>query len=272
MTVYFNHFSFGMSPDGNLRALYAFRELWGRVSNRSASKVLVRWFAQGQTLGGVTIDGLRAYFYTRQDELRRELGASVVGALSQLLTHVFVGSVSSDPRDEASRTGMLCVGVDIVPQVGVVQSIGAREFVNVTTIAGLEDTAACRVFYCNEPQLGVNRAKRGFVSDPHQWKHFHASGASWVESTKRAGGGQDGAYAKFNPALGYMSEEYVELERTALLDAMKSGKYSEGRITSHLCDVGHLIGASAGEEVSVVKVYMSGNTLHLRPYSDKEPS
>ena len=271
MTVYFNHFSFGTSPDSNLRALYAFRELWGQVSKRSASKVLVRWFSQGQASGAGTIDGLRTYFYARQDELRERLGASVVGALSQLLTHVFVGSVSEDPRDVASRAGTLCIGVDIRSQ-DVVQDMGACEFVNVTTIAGLEDHAACRVLYCNEPQIGINRDKKGFVSDPHKWKHFHASGASWVESTKRNGGGPDGAYAKFNPALVYLSDEYAELERTALLDAMKSGKYSEERISSHLCDVGHLIGASAGEEVSVVKVYMSGNTLHIRPYSNKEPS
>lgn len=269
MNLYFDHQSFSCSPVENLLKLLDFRRLWALTAKRADSRYMIR--SRFRSKYG-TVDDLRNYFFANIDKLKHDIGESKVGTLTQMFTHLFDGKVCrGDPLLVSSANGELCVGIEC--GMRPLRTIkGCYEAVSVTSVTHLTDDCVNRVLYCNCPDNPENQCCKGFLSVNHNMKHFGAKGKKWVQATARNGGGKDGDYAKFLPSIKFLSAEYECLLIRSLLDAFRSGCFSEQRINKYLFDSGSIIGASAGEEVSVVKIYFCQGNIHLRPYSARERS
>lgn len=150
----------------------------------------------------------------------------------------------------------------------------SRQVVKISKYAHLKDDAVCRVLYCNHPEVNDNSSNKGYVSLSRGDKHFldTNNAESWVEDTDEITKGYGKKVSKFRPGITWESEDYKKLERSALLDAMRKGKYSLERMKGHVYTHGEDVGASDGERTHKVCVDTSNRDVHLYPVPNTTPN
>lgn len=169
---------------------------------------------------------------------------------------------------DASLVLVLMKDVDkVVAKYG--QPDDYREVVNVSKIEHLQDDAACRVLYCNHPEVPENANKKGYVSRSHGNKHFLVANqtVTWKEDTDTVNSHYGKKISKFCPGIVFGKDKYNSLERAALKDAMVKGKYSLENMAGHVYTNDTEVGASYGMMTRKVYVDINANThdIHMYP-------
>ncbi len=151
---------------------------------------------------------------------------------------------------------------------------GNREVVVFSKTEHLHDDAVCRVLYCNHPKVTKNINNKGYVSQAHHNKHFLDTNNAncWVEDTDKINSGYGKKVSKFIPGITYESEDYKKLECSALLDAMRNGKYSLERTRKHIFSANQEIGASNGEMTHKICIDTCNRDVHLYPVPETTPN
>lgn len=150
-----------------------------------------------------------------------------------------------------------------------------REVVICSEVGHLQDNAVCCVLYCNHPEVPDNFKHKGYESRSHDNKHFldTKGTTSWIKDTNSVNPGYKEKVSKFCPGIVWGEDRYNAIERFALIDAMKEGKYSLENMAGHVYTNDTEIGASHGAMTR--KVYLDINArnrdVHMYPVPETTP-
>ena len=199
-------------------------------------------------------------------------------ALANELATGFVAAAEPDVCHAASCNASL-VWV-LLKEVGAVvvqyaKDGDSREVVKVSNADHLKDDAVCRVLYCNRPDVLENSANKGYVSQSHGNKHFLDTNgmASWIKDTDSVNPGYKQKVSKFCPGIVWGEDRYNAIERFALIDAMKGGKYSLENMAGHIYTHDTAIGASHGAMTRKVCLDINARNrdVHMYPVPETTP-
>ena len=150
-----------------------------------------------------------------------------------------------------------------------------REVVICSEVGHLQDNAVCCVLYCNHPEVPNNSIHKGYESRSHDNKHFLDTNgtASWIKDTDSVNPGYKQKVSKFCPGIVWGEDRYNAIERFALIDAMKGGKYSLENMAGHIYTNDTAIGASHGAMTRKVCLDINARNrdVHMYPVPETTP-
>lgn len=138
------------------------------------------------------------------------------------------------------------------------------EAVRVSGEINFQCDEVCRVLYCNHPEVLANSQRKGY-SIALYLKHSQINQLGvekdneWIDKTK------NGDASQFLPQWKYRTKGYECLVKGAIFSAMKSGKYSEQRMNSHVYESDVVVGASNGSLTTKVCLCIKDANVHIYP-------
>ena len=291
MKIRFNELTLSRPPEQCYMELYEFRHVVATAVDKLGCR---KWiFAKDHSDVGCTLFDVWNYVVSNRADLRSLLSQRDFIILTNFvltfkpyleqskgmyLSDELGRPCSADIESDAADDGMLSVGFDFPRKRNVLQLLKSasgggciKEAVCVTRMEHFADDVVRRVIYCNSSSPRILEVEdKGFVSDDHGGKHFvrkFCPGRTladwkrepWFEDTS------DSLRAKFMPGITFNGQEFAAIERKALLEAMRAGRYSEGAIDGFEADLNETIGISRKALTHRVHICLSSRFLHLYP-------